>query len=58
METSTLLPDDSREVRLVAYRDPNLMLYGRCDLATEQYLADELAGGPALIVCSRAMGRA
>jgi hypothetical protein len=47
-------PDDSRAVRLVSYRDSNLMLYGRCDLATEQYLADEVAGGPVGVCLSRA----
>ena len=46
-------PDDSREVRLVSYKDSNLLLFGRCDLADAQYLTDELAGGPAAIACSR-----
>jgi hypothetical protein len=50
-------PEGSRAVRLVSYRDSNLMLYGRCDLATEQYLADELAGGAAAIACRREEGR-
>jgi hypothetical protein len=47
-------PDDSRAVRLVSYKDPALMLYGRCDLADGQYLADELAGGAAWIATHRA----
>jgi hypothetical protein len=46
-------PDDSREVRLVSYKDGDLLLYGRCDLADGQYLADELAGGAAALACTR-----
>jgi hypothetical protein len=33
------------------------MLYGVAALADSQYLADELAGGPAKIACSRQEGR-
>jgi hypothetical protein len=54
----TFRPDDGRDVRLVSYKDANLMLYGRCDLADAQYLDDELAGGPAAVACGREMGRA
>ena len=53
----TFKPDDSRAVRLVSYKDPNLMLYGLVDVATDQYLADELAGGPVGVCLSRAEGR-
>jgi hypothetical protein len=53
----TFRPDDSRAVRLVSYRDVNLMLYGRCDLADAQYIDDELRGGPAGVACSRDEGR-
>ena len=48
-------PDDSRAVRLVSYKDVNLMLFGRCDLATAQYLDDEIRGGAAAICTSRQM---
>jgi hypothetical protein len=49
--------DDSREYRLIDYRNADLMLFGRVDLATEQYLADELRGGPAGVACDRTEGR-
>lgn len=52
----TFKPDDSRAVRLVSYRDSRLMLYGLVTLATDQYLADELAGGLAAICTSRQEG--
>ena len=47
-------PDDSRTVRLVSYKDADLMLYGRCDLADAQYITDELAGGAVGVCLSRA----
>jgi hypothetical protein len=47
-------PDDSRAVRLVSYRDVNLMLFGRCDLADAQYIDDELRGGAVGVCLSRA----
>jgi hypothetical protein len=50
-------PEGSRAVRLVSYKDSNLMLFGRCDLATSQYLDDELAGGAVAICTSREEGR-
>lgn len=40
-----------RTATLVSYRDPNLMLLGRCDLADAQHEADEQAGGLAALVC-------
>jgi hypothetical protein len=52
----TFRPDDSRAGVLVSYKDANLMLYGRCDIADAQYIDDELAGGPAAVACSREMG--
>jgi hypothetical protein len=47
-------PDDSRAVRLVSYKDVNLMLYGLVDLATSQYIDDELRGGAVGVCLSRA----
>jgi len=41
----------------VGYRDPELVLLGRCDLADAQYAADEQAGGLAAVVCGYAKGR-
>ena len=40
----TFRPDDSREVRLVSYKDGNLMLYGRCDIADAQWTDDTSTG--------------
>lgn len=48
-------PDDSRAVRLVSYKDVNLLLFGRCDLADAQYIDDEIRGGAAKVACSRQM---
>ena len=36
--------DGSREVRLVSYKDVDLMLYGRCDLADAQWAEDCATG--------------
>jgi hypothetical protein len=49
--------DGERQATLVTYKDVNLMLYGRCDLADNQYIDDALSGGPALIACTRKEGR-
>jgi len=46
-------PEGSRAVRLVSSKDVNLMLYGLCDLADAQYIADELRGGPVGVCLSR-----
>ena len=46
--------EGQRQARLISYKDTALMLYGRCDLANDQYIDDELHGGPARIACSRA----
>jgi hypothetical protein len=45
--------DGQRQATLVSYKDVNLMLYGLVDVADGQYLADELAGGAALICTHR-----
>ena len=36
--------DDSREVRLVSYKDGNLVLNGRCDIADAQWADDTSTG--------------
>jgi hypothetical protein len=48
--------DGERKATLVSYKDVKLMLYGLVQDATEQYIADELRGGPAGVACRRAMG--
>ena len=45
--------DGERTAMVVSYKDINLMLYGRGDLADAQYLDDEVAGGAVAIACSR-----
>jgi len=49
--------EGERKATLVSYRDPELVLLGRCDLADAQYAADEQAGGLAAVVCGYAKGR-
>jgi hypothetical protein len=49
--------DGERQAVLVSYKDVNLMLFGRCDLATSQYIDDEIRGGAAAVACSREEGR-
>ena len=49
--------DGERQATLVSYKDINLMLYGRCDLADAQYIDDELHGGPVGICLGREEGR-
>jgi hypothetical protein len=46
--------DNERKAVLVSYRDVNLMLYGLVDVATSQYLDDEMRGGAAWIATHRA----
>lgn len=46
--------DGERQAVLVSYKDPNLMLYGLCDVADGQYEVDMLVGGYAAIACGRA----
>jgi hypothetical protein len=45
--------DGERQATLVSYKDVDLMLYGRCDLATSQYVDDELRGGAVGVALSR-----
>jgi hypothetical protein len=49
--------DGERKATLVSYKDPALLLLGRCDLADTQYAADEQAGGLAALVCGYGKGR-
>ena len=46
-----------RKATLVSYKDPALVLLGRCDLADAQRAADEAAGGLAALVCGYGKGR-
>lgn len=45
------LMDGATGVKLVSYRDPNLMLLGRCDLVA----AADLADGDRVVRCSRTL---
>jgi hypothetical protein len=49
--------DGERKATLVSYRDPELVLLGRCDLADVQRAVDEHAGGFAALVCGYGKGR-
>jgi hypothetical protein len=49
--------EGERKATLVSYRDPELTLLGRCDLADAQREADEAAGGLAALVCGYGKGR-
>ena len=49
--------EGERQTTLVSYKDPELTLLGRCDLADAQYTADEAAGGLAALVCGDGKGR-
>ena len=49
--------EGQRKATLVSYKDPALMLLGRCDLADAQYAADDQAGGLAALVCGYGKGR-
>jgi hypothetical protein len=48
--------DGARKATLVSYRDPELLLLGRCDLADLQQAADDARGGAVAIACSRQEG--
>jgi hypothetical protein len=48
--------DGQRTATLVSYRDPNLLLFGVCDLADTQHDVDMLVGGYAAVACSREEG--
>ena len=43
--------DGERKATVVSYKDPELTLLGRCDLADAQRQADDAAGGLAALVC-------
>ena len=47
--------EGERQATLVSYKDPQLLLLGRVDVADAQYEVDLLIGGPAMIACSRQM---
>jgi hypothetical protein len=49
--------DGERQAVLVSYKDVNLMLYGLVDLATSQYIDDEIRGGAVRVCLSREEGR-
>jgi hypothetical protein len=49
--------DGERKATLVSYKDPELTLLGRCDLAAAQRAADEATGGLAALVCGYGKGR-
>jgi hypothetical protein len=49
--------DGERKATLVSYKDPELTLLGRCDLADTQRTADDAAGGLAALVCGYGKGR-
>jgi hypothetical protein len=46
--------EGERKATLVRYKDPELMLLGRCDVADTQAEVDELLGGAAWIATHRA----
>ena len=47
--------DGARKATVVSYRDPDLALLGRCDLADMQQAADDARGGAAWIATHRLM---
>ena len=49
--------EGERKAALVSYKDPELVLLGRCDLADAQRAADDAAGGLAALVCGYGKGR-
>ena len=49
--------EGERKATLVSYKDPELVLLGRCDLANTQRAADDAAGGLAALVCGDGKGR-
>jgi hypothetical protein len=48
--------EGQRKATLVSYKDPELTLLGRCDLANAQRAADDAAGGLAALVCGYGKG--
>jgi hypothetical protein len=49
--------DGERKATVISYKDPELLLLGRCDLADTQRAADDAAGGLAALVCGYRKGR-
>jgi hypothetical protein len=49
--------DGERKATLVSYKDHELTLLGRCDLADAQRADDDAAGGLAALVCGYGKGR-
>ena len=49
--------DGERKATLVSYKDPELTLLGRCDIADAKRAADDAAGGLAALVCGYGKGR-
>ena len=49
--------EGERKATLVSYKDPELMLLGRCDLADAQRAEDDAGGGLAGLVCGYGKGR-
>ena len=49
--------EGERQATLVSYKDPELVLLGRCDLADTKRAEEDAAGGLAAIVCGVGVGR-
>ena len=49
--------EGERKATLVSYKDPELMLLGRCDLANAKRAEEDTAGGLAALVCGYGKGR-
>jgi hypothetical protein len=49
--------EGERKATLVSYKDPELTLLGRCDLADSQRAAEDASGGLAALVCGYGQGR-
>lgn len=49
--------EGKRQAVLVSYKDPELVLLGRVDLAAAQRAEEEAAGGLAALVCGYGRGR-
>ena len=49
--------EGERKATLVSYKDPELVLLGRCDLADAQRADEDAAGGLAALVCGYGKGR-
>ena len=47
--------DSQRKATVVRYKDPELVLLGRCDLADAQRPLPQPAGGLAALVCGRGL---